>query len=206
MTKLIFQSKPTFWRSLISIYTSSPENMIDHDLSEKLRADGYSQEQIVIAVPIIKNLFERQLCNAEVLSENAQSEYFNSAFLTKSDLEYLKSHITKDTPTNLARLVTALAVYARKNHHPSHWIKLDKNEVFFMAGIHKLPAKDIRALTNQAHLLYNLEMQVVGSKKPIPCFRFAWQSDDPDNEKNPLIDVSDYSPKGIDNLVKTLLN
>lgn len=206
MNKLIFQTHPSFWRALISIYSSSEEPEVNQKLADKLKSDGYTDEQIAIAVPIIKNLFERQLCNAEILSETAQSEYFQSAFLTKKDLAYLKEHIKEDTPSQLVHLVLALAVYARKNPHQSHWIKFDKNEVFFMAGIHKLPQKDIRNLTNQAHFLYNLQMQVVGSKKPIPCFQFTWQLDDPNTDDNPLVDVSDYSPKGIDNLVKTILN
>lgn len=71
-------------------------------------------------------------------------------------------------------LVVAFTAHALSAYHPSGWIRYDKKQIFSIAKINKLPSQDQEALTRQIHNDFGLNMRVIGSNQPIPCYNIPW--------------------------------
>ena len=76
-------------------------------------------------------------------------------------------------------LLTAFAAYARTHPHPKKWIRCsekDKQNIYNLAGFSKnMSTKEKLALTAYMHSLYGMNMRVIGSTNPTPCYLFDWQ-------------------------------
>ena len=127
--------------------------------------------------------------------------------LSVLDIKELKTFALQDPDNRAAlKLLVAFAIYARANPHPSHWIKYDRATIFFLADLQELKTSEQERLTKYLHEYYNLNMQVVGSNTPIPCFKIKWMAEQPDplayDTSNPLVDVGNYSPVTISHLMQ----
>ena len=101
-------------------------------------------------------------------------------------------------------LLLTLTLYARKFYHPSGWIKYEKNELQYEAGLTKLKEEEWERVTRALYNHNLFTLQVVGSNSPIPCFKLSFLEDV--NEKtNPLIDVGIFSPVGIAKILDTYI-
>ena len=141
-----------------------------------------------------------------------------SAGLTVCDQTLLSGALAQEDP-QVARLLVAFATYARAYPHSSNWIHYDKKTIMYLAGLDKLRVQEQQSLTNYLHEHYSLNMQVVGSTQPIPCFRFEWQASQPrvstlvdedgvvivkedDTPANPLIILGPLTPTTISTYVE----
>lgn len=107
-------------------------------------------------------------------------------FLAKQDIDFIQkainnighSLLTKEE-FQLISLLTAFAAYARTHPHPKKWVRCsekDKQKIYNMAGFAKnMPTKEKINLTNYIHETYEMNMRVIGSNNPTPCFLFDWQ-------------------------------
>lgn len=126
-----------------------------------------------------------------------------------SDINYLKDIITRDKGQwgpDIFKLLISFACFARANPHPNGWIKYDsksKDLIFLVASCFKKEKKYKEYLTNTLHLLYHLDMRVVGSTQPIPCFKLKWMQDiNPDTEQP--VYTGPASQQTIDNIYYSL--
>lgn len=129
------------------------------------------------------------------------------AHLSVLDIKELKTFALQDPDNRAAlRLLVAFAIYARANPHPSHWIKYDRATIFFLADLQELKTSEQERLTKYLHEYYNLNMQVIGSNTPLPCFKLKWMAEQPnpfvEDTSNPLVAVGNYSPATISHLMQ----
>lgn len=129
------------------------------------------------------------------------------AHLSVLDIKELKTFALQDPDNRAAlRLLVAFALYARANPHPSHWIKYDRATIFFLADLQELKTSEQERLTKYLHEYYNLNMQVVGSNTPLPCFKLKWMAEQPnpfvEDTSNPLVAVGNYSPATVSHLMQ----
>lgn len=130
-------------------------------------------------------------------------------YLTLEDICFISNAVQNDKDKysiDLFKLLTAYAAHARANPHPKQWIKCDtrdKNFIFFLASCSNIGAKEKEILTNTLHLVYNMNMRVIGSNQPTPCFRFEWQvqQSSPEDLENELVSIGPVSPQTIDNFI-----
>ena len=138
----------------------------------------------------------------QMLPSSADTENFQIAL---SDYVTCKELISEDkTATDRTTLLLlSFIVFYRKYFHLSGWIKYDKKNIFHFAGLSKLSSSTQEKLTRYLHEHYGLDMRVVGSNQPIPCFSFKWavendRTNPPGTEKNPYISGT-FTPEGLKN-------
>lgn len=171
-------------------------------LKDSLLANSFSEQQADLIAPSLLHYFreaERQefiqsidvmetiieaLPDAQKEDQDFLSSMSSEASLTDhplllsdQDINWLKENLKEELNLNVSLLIVAFAAFARSHPHRSDWIHYDKKEIFSLAGrqIAKLSVKDQQSLTKEIHDKYGLNMQVVGSMQPIPCFQFDWQ-------------------------------
>lgn len=133
------------------------------------------------------------------------------AILSTQDITYLENALPRlSEDAQLAKLLISYAIHSRMNPHHSNWIKCDKKDrsaIFYLASLSKLPASKQQALINKLHSSYGLDMRVVGSNTPIPCFCLSWQASQPPqgSNDNPLIELGILSPRSISDFYDSLL-
>ena len=113
----------------------------------------------------------------KLLKENAQG--IRDAFRNEPNGEAFR--IGKDPA---ADLLVAFTAHALSNYHPSGWIKYDKKAIIALARLSKLPMSEQEKLTQQLHFSFGIDMRVVGSAQPIPCYALPWLS--PPKENTPV--------------------
>lgn len=118
------------------------------------------------------------------------------AFVLESDLARFREYSLADphSTQELRLLLMSLLIQYRRNWHPKGWVHYDRGAIMHMAGLDAAPAKAKEGLTSYLHSEYGLEMQVIGSNNPIPCFRLAWAESQPESPSNPRVDLGPYSP------------
>ena len=194
--KQFMQLQPRKWKDIYTTYIQSidqtPEER-SQKVIDYLTSVGFSDEQASsIAASLIKT-FTDDLSNTFIDSDQEE------ACLSIQDIKLLKEKLLHEPSKDIRRLLVTLLVYARANPHPSFWIHYDKKVINFLASIHKLKVSDQNLLTIQLHNLYNLDMQVVGSVQPIPCYRISWQAEQPpiEDASNPLVLIGPLNPATI---------
>lgn len=205
--------KPKFWQALYSIYIThhtdknTPEEQIDI-LKGAILPFGYNEEMALQIATAFFHTFDSLSPNdsSEPLIINASNQM--ATHLSLLDIKELKTFAAQEADNRAAfKLLLAFAIYARMNPHPSFWIKYDRPTIFFLAGLQELKSSEQEHLTKYLHEYYNLNMQVVGSKTPIPCFKLKRMADQPNplcpETSNPLIEVGTYSPATLDHLMST---
>ena len=135
------------------------------------------------------------------------------AYLSQQDLEYIEKNVIPDPDATyeLVRLLLTYLIFARLNPHHSNWIKCDKKDkttILYLASLSTLPVSQQENLIQLLHKKFSLNMRVVGSTQPIPCFQIPWQvNQDPVNtEHNQLFTIGSLIPKTISDLATTLIN
>lgn len=81
--------------------------------------------------------------------------------------------------SNLCKLLLSMISITRSFPHKNGWIRFDSNIkslTLIKAGLPKLSSKLTSSMLTIFHDYCGLDMRVVGSKNPVPCFRFTWQS------------------------------
>lgn len=117
--------------------------------------------------------------------------------------------LSTDIPTDpdlprLKALLLAFVVFYRKDYHPTGWVRYDKKNIFHLAGVSRLSASTQERLTTKLHTLCSLDMRVVGSNQPIPCFTISWLNDQlpPGSPDNPFVTLSELSPSGLTEILE----
>jgi hypothetical protein len=110
-----------------------------------------------------------------------------------------------DTP-RLKALLLSFVVFFRLNFHQTGWVRYDKKNIFHLAAATRLSPATQERLTNKLHTQCALDMRVVGSNQPIPCFNIAWLNDQlpPGSPDNPLVTLGDLSPEGIKEIISKI--
>ena len=211
--KQFMQLQPKKWKEIYSLYLSRdisdlincpPEEFYINAIKEYLLTQGFDDKfATYIATTMIKAFneeFKQQFMEYETDPDLAEAR------LTVQDIKELKSRLLHESSPDIRRLLVTYAVYARANPHPSFWIKNDKKVINFLASIQKLKVSEQISLTNRLHILYNLDMQVVGSKQPIPCFRLSWQANQPtpNTPENPLVLLGPLNPATIKSFAEAI--
>lgn len=209
-TKFV-ESQPKIWQEVYTAYkTIHDKESLKCKIESILQAHDFPESQAKVVAPQIIDLIERNFNPSVVVlptPTDTQSQQKpspsleeNTAYLTKKDIEWMKAHLSQEQNIKVILYIVALAVYARIHPHRSNWIRYEKKEMSFLAGIHKYAVKDQEVITQIIHDRYNLNMQVTGSMQPIPCFQFSWQADPsntPDETTNPLVIIADYTPQAL---------
>ena len=216
MIKDFIELKPKEWQAAFHFYSSlssalSPSEkeycMLSYLLQQKITEKALQP----VATRLIST-FDLILSSAS--SSTSQNIIDTDFCLSVQDVNFLSTAISLNTsgaPKELFYLLTAYAVYARAYPHPNGWIKCDsksKETLFHIASCSKLSTKQKEALTNTLHSIYNLNMRVIGSNQPIPCFQFPWQVSQPVpvddiNSENPLVSIGPQTPDSIKKFVDT---
>lgn len=124
------------------------------------------------------------------------------ALVSRQDLEFYIAALNT-TPTlssQIRRALLAFAAFYRRNYHPKKWVRYDRKSVFFLAGLSDMSATAQEDLTTTLHKEYGLDLRVIGSKSPVPCFYFDWMASQPTpglDPSNPYIDLGPYAPQTI---------
>lgn len=207
--KQFMKLQPKNWQAIYALYLS---HIDDPDVAQKftalaeeeLKARGFANEQATsIASALLKTFTQPDLKSSFIEGDDKEDE----AKLSLQDIKLLKEKLLHEPSPEVRRLLVALLVYARANPHPSFWIKYDKKVIHFLASTQKLKVSDQNYLTMRLHNLYNLDMQVVGSNQPIPCFRISWQAEQQppaDTTDNPLVLLGPLSPSTITSFVSQI--
>jgi len=200
--KQFIQLQPSKWKEVYDLYLRAElpinEEAYLASLTEKLVAyfisKGFDQDYATYITKTLLNSFDESMRNSFFGAEEEEE-----AKLSLYDIKFLKEKLAHESSPDVRRLLVAYLVYARANPHPSNWIKNDKKVIHFLASVGKLRIKDQIILTNRLHNLYNLDMRVVGSVQPIPCFQIPWQVNQPtpNTEENPLVLIGPLNPATI---------
>lgn len=80
--------------------------------------------------------------------------------------------------------------WAEDHPHASGWIRYEREAIFRQAGLANLPEADKEDLTRILRQDGFLEMRVVGSNEPIPCFRVA-RTENTDTDGDGIVDKTE---------------
>lgn len=123
--------------------------------------------------------------------------------LVLSTIDYQKFQELTSADPNISiplkcLLLAFMSVY-RYFFHRSGWVRYDRKLILFLAGLEDIPTKEIECFISYLHNEYGLEMCVVGSNSPIPCFKFDWMfsQTQPGSHLNPFLSFDDSSPATI---------
>ena len=190
--------KSKLWQTLYSVNKEHEEKDTETRvkiLSSVLIPFGFNDETIREA---IAREFIKLITRVTLVDETEEA-----AQLALIDIERLKKIVASlRLSRDESSLLLTLTLYARKFYHPSGWIKYEKNELQYEAGLTKLKEEEWERVTRALYNHNLFTLQVVGSNSPIPCFKLSFLEDV--NEKNnPLIDVGIFSPTGIAKILDT---
>lgn len=199
--KAFLNLQPRYWKEIYSVIMENYATKNSEELSDLVKQHiinhGFSEETATtLANKIIPTMVAS---SSSAFVEYADDEADSEARLSLLDIKLLKEKLLHEPSPEIRRLLVTLLVYARANPHPSFWIKYDRKVIFFLASLQKLKVSDQILLTNRLHTCYNLDMQVVGSNQPTPCFKLSWQADEPpiDDPSNGLVLIGPLNPATI---------
>lgn len=184
--------KSKIWQTLYTVNKEHEEKDLDTRvkiLSSVLIPFGFNDETIREA---IAREFIKLITRVTLVDETQEA-----AQLALIDIERLKKLVaTLRLSRDESSLLLTLTLYARKFYHPSGWIKYEKVELQYEAGLTKLKEEEWERVTRALYTNNLFSLQVVGSNSPIPCFKLSFL-EEVDEKSNPLIDVGIFSPVGI---------
>lgn len=202
--KQFLQLQPRTWKKIYSLYLQNVDTLSPSEIQQLLQEEiiklGFTPEQASPLVSKITSKFTPELRSSFDESETEEAR------LSLQDIKTIRQKLLHEPSLEIRTLLIAFAVYVRANPHPSFWIKYDKKVIGFLGSIQKLRACEQISLTNRLHTHYNLDMQVVGSNQPIPCFKIQWQAEQPpiSEDTNPLVLLGPLSPSTIKEFAKQL--
>lgn len=201
--------KPRIWQQLYSIYEAhsslTPKEIADL-LVPPLENVGFSSGDSARIAEAFVRSFDA-IAEAKELGEDDSSPDYESASspsgkirlaLSLLDINCLRTKLAGEPSYDARRLLVAFAAWDRAYPHPSGWIRYDRSAIMCLAGLSGLRPSEQEALTQLLHRSYGLDMQVVGSNSPIPCFRLSWLEEEPPaGQSNPLQDVGPLAPASV---------
>ena len=164
--------------------------------AEKLSVDIYAKfsEQDFMT----RFLDEKSLPSTDESDDKSRD---SKAFLTLLDYERFVQYtsLDPDASTDVKAVLLALIVNYRRNYHKSGWIKYDRKNILYLANLIGRPADAQDRIFRHLYTEYGLEMRVVGSNNPTPCYKIAWLFDQPQpgSHFNPFIEFGALIPKSI---------
>lgn len=204
--KHVLQLQSRFWIDLYNIFLEKHDTLSKQELlllfsSSIQQNSGCSPEYSSSLAEVILSTFTPELMSSVVnFAITTSSTSQQDAYLSLEDITILKEKLSTEESPEVRRLLISFAVYARVYPHHSFWIKYEPKVISYLASTHKKKVSEQFSLTNRLHKLYNLNMRVVGSTLPIPCFQLEWQvSQSPvsDDGPNPLVYIGPLSPATI---------
>lgn len=206
--------KPKIWQTLHATYeslstASSTPAQVDDALAADLAQFGFSDSDAFRVAGAFRRSFDSiREAIAECGPEAASAPDYESAAspsgklrltLSAQDVSCMKAILADEPSYDARRLLVAFAAWDRANYHHSGWIRYDRQAIMCLAGLSSLRPRDQEALTQLLHREYGLDMQVVGSNSPIPCFRLSWLEEEPPigDPSNAAIDLGPLSPSAI---------
>ena len=201
--------KPRIWQQLHSIYeahASLTSKEVAGLLVPPLENAGFSAaDSSRIADAFVRSF--NAIAEARELGEDDSSPDYESAFspsgkvrlaLSLLDINCLRAMLADEPSYDARRLLVAFAAWDRAHPHPSGWIRYDRPAIMCLAGLSGLRPSEQEALTKLLHRSYGLDMQVVGSNSPIPCFRLSWMEEEPPtSQSNPIQDIGPLAPASV---------
>ena len=91
--------------------------------------------------------------------------------------------LSKSATPQQAALLFSFLIFYRRNFHKTGWIRYNKKAIVYLASADKLPMKEQENLTAELHNLFGLDMRVIGSNQPIPCFALPWAYEQPQGQE-----------------------
>lgn len=184
---LITNLKPSCWRRLYDIYKGIRLKQEQEREDDTQNPTCAKNAQVQIILNALRDFYEFDIALKEtqtlasylvdVFSRAFQAEK-QTHYITISSYDYkmLKQYFALHKEQNiiLKKLLISFAVYASYDPYPTNWIKYDRRTIFFLAGLEKKKSSEQEAYVRQLHTDYGLELQVVGSTQPIPCFKLPW--------------------------------
>lgn len=165
--KNIIEMQTKEWRETYDLYMSlSPEER--RDAVPTLSA--FLQEKYGYTPAAADGVARLAASQFSAIPFDAFFSNMEEAVLTSKDISVLKSMLAYNPVIEERRLVIAFFIYARLNPHKSNWIKYDNKTISYLASLSNLKVSERQSLTSRLHKTYGLNMQVVGSSNPIPCF------------------------------------
>lgn len=204
--------KPKIWQTLHATYESlSTASSTPAQVLAALAADlpqfGFSEDDSSrIASAFMKSFDSIRDALAADAADPSVPDYESAASpsgklrltLSAQDVSCMKAILADEPSYDARRLLVAFAAWDRANYHHSGWIRYDRQAIMCLAGLSSLRPRDQEALTQLLHREYGLDMQVVGSNSPIPCFRLSWLEEEPPiGQSNPIQDVGPLSPASV---------
>lgn len=110
--------------------------------------------------------------SAAILKAFSSSPDFSLLSESGSSLEILSPASKRKNPT--LDLLIAFTAHALTTYHISGWIRYEKKEIFALAKLNKLSIAEQEELVRKLHSSFGLDMRVVGSAQPIPCYNAPW--------------------------------
>lgn len=201
--------KPRIWQQLYSIYEAhsslTPKEIVDLLVPPLENAGFSSGDSARIAEAFVRSF--DAIAEAKELGEDDSSPDYESASspsgkvrltLSLFGINCLRTKLADEPSYDARRLLVAFAAWDRAYPHPSGWIRYDRPAIMCLAGLSGLRPSEQEALTQLLHRSYGLDMQVVGSNSPIPCFRLSWMEEEPPiGQSNPLQDVGPLAPASV---------
>lgn len=205
--------KPKVWQTLHATYESlSTSSFTSAQVLAALAADllqfGFSESDSErIADAFMKSFDSIRDALAANEADPSVPDYESAASpsgklrltLTEQDVSCMKAILADEPSYDARRLLVSFAAWDRANYHHTGWIRYDRQSIMCLAGLSSLRPRDQEALTQLLHREYGLDMQVVGSNSPIPCFRLSWLEEEPPvgDPFNALLDLGPLSPSAI---------
>lgn len=201
--------KPRIWQQLHSIYEAhaslGPQEAAAL-LVPPLENAGFSESDSArIADAFVRSF--GAIARAKELGEDKDSPDYESAYspsgkarltLSLLDVNCLRAMLAEEPSYDARRLLAAFAAWDRAYPHPSGWVRYDRPAIMCLAGLSGLRPSEQEGLTRLLHRSYGLDMRVVGSNSPIPCFRLSWlEEEEPIGPSNPLQDIGPLSPASV---------
>lgn len=205
--------KPKIWQTLHATYeslstASTTPAQVDEALAADLAQFGFSDSDALRVAGAFRRSFDsiRDALAADA-ADPSVPDYESAASpsgklrltLSAQDVSCMKAILADEPSYDARRLLVAFAAWDRANYHHSGWIRYDRQAIMCLAGLSSLRPRDQEALTQLLHREYGLDMQVVGSNSPIPCFRLSWLEEEPPlcDPSNEPLDLGPLSPSAI---------
>ena len=167
--------------------------------------------RVVKLFPRLQDIETQFIINTQTNTNTDTQPQTPTIFITLKDYERFmeKIQLSNIPPTDqLKSLLFSFMVFYRDNYHPTGWVRYDRKNIFYLAGLSTLSAQKQEKLVNKLHDHFGLDMRVVGSNQPIPCFKINWlyDQDDVSTPQNPLLSFGPFTPKNLKQIIAKVDN
>lgn len=162
--------------------------------------------RIVKLFPCLQDIETQFIITTNTNTDTNTQPQTPTIFITLKDYERFmeKIQLSNVSPTDqLKSLLFSFMVFYRDNYHPTGWVRYDRKNIFYLAGLSTLSTQKQEKLVNKLHDHFGLDMRVVGSNQPIPCFKINWlyDQDDVSTPQNPLLSFGPFTPKNLKQII-----